>query len=108
MMIQKGHDALSFDDSRRTVARALCPLGYLVEPQAVLDFRAVDGNHEFSHGPHFRRKFVGAEFGNREGYSLIKRLRLDFNIMRDAVRVGKRDPAAIHWGIIACSSFVRS
>jgi hypothetical protein len=65
-MIQKGHDALPFDDSHRTVARALCPLGYLVEPQAVLDCRAVDGNHEFSHGPHFRRKFVGAEFRRRE------------------------------------------
>jgi hypothetical protein len=39
------------------------PLRDLPEPEAVLDGRAVDGNHEFRRGPHFRRKFVGAEFG---------------------------------------------
>jgi len=100
MVIQEGHDALPFDYSRRTIARALGPLGYLIEPQAVLDVRSVDGNHEFRHRPHFRRKFVGAEFCNREGYSLIKRFRLNFNIMRDAVGVGKRDPASVHGAII--------
>jgi hypothetical protein len=73
---------------------------YLIEPQAVLDGRSVDGNHEFRHRPHFRRKFVGAEFCNREGYSLIKRFRPNFNIMRDAVGVGRRDPASVHGAII--------
>lgn len=96
MVIQKGHDALPFDYSRGPVSCAFGPLCDLIEAKPVLNCWPVDGNHEFSHGPHFRRKFVGAGFCDREGYSLIKRFRLNFNIMRDAVGVGERDPAPVH------------
>lgn len=84
-MIEKAHDALPFDDARGTVAGALSPLHYLVKPQAMLDSRAVNGNHKFGHRPYFGCKLVGAEFGNRKRYSLVKGFRLNFNIMRDAV-----------------------
>jgi hypothetical protein len=74
----------------------------------MLDSRAVNGNHKFGHRPYFGGKFVGAEFGNRKRYSLVKGFRLNFNIMRDAVGIGKRDPAAVHGSIIALvSPFVR-
>jgi hypothetical protein len=107
-VIEKAHDALAFDDARGTVARALSPLRYLVKPHAMLDSRAVNGNHKFGHQPYFWGKFVGAEFGNRKRYSLVEGFRLHFNIMRDAVGIRKRDPAAIHGRIIAVvSSFVR-
>ena len=106
--VEKAHDALPFDDARGTVAGALSPLRYLVKPQAMLDSRAVNGNHKFGHRPYFGGKFVGAEFGNRKRYSLVKGFRLNFNIMRDAVGIGKRDPAAVHESIIALVSlFVR-
>jgi hypothetical protein len=100
-VIEKAHDALPFDDARGTVARALGPLRYLVKPQAMLDSRAVNGNHKFGHRSDFCGEFVGTEFGNRKRYSLVEGFRLNFNIMGDAVGIGKRDPAAVHGSIIA-------
>jgi uncharacterized protein YutE (UPF0331/DUF86 family) len=73
----------------------------------MLHSRAADGNHEFGHRPHLCRKFVGAEFSNGERDSLIKGLRLNFNIMRGAVAIDKRDRAPVHGCIIVCSPFVR-
>jgi len=72
LLIEKAHDALAIDDASGTFARASSPLRYLVKPQAVFDSRAVDGNHELGHRPHFRGEFVGAEFRNRERYSLVR------------------------------------
>jgi len=63
LVIEKAHDALPLDDASRTVARPLSPLHHLVKPQAMLDGRAVDGDHKFSHRPHLRGKLVGAECG---------------------------------------------
>ena len=100
VVIQKGHYALPVDYSRGPVSCTFGPLCDLIEAKSVLDCWRVDGNHEFSHGPHFRCKFVGAEFCNREGYGLIKRFRLNFNIMRDAISVGERDTAPVHRAIV--------
>jgi hypothetical protein len=76
-------------------------LRYLVKPQAMLDSRAVNGNHKFGHRSDFCGEFVGTEFGNRKRYSLVEGFRLNFNIMGDAVGIGKRDPASVHGSIIA-------
>jgi hypothetical protein len=100
LVIEKAHDALPFNDACRPVARPLSPLRHLVKSQAVLDGRAVDGNHKFGHWPYLGRKFVGAELGNCERYGLIEEFRLNFNIMRDAVGIGRRDRAPVHGAII--------
>jgi hypothetical protein len=83
-----------------TVARALSPLRYLVKPEAVLDSWPMDCDYELRHRPNLCGNLVGSEFGNRERYSFVKGFRLNFNIMRDAVGIGKRDPAPVHGAII--------
>jgi hypothetical protein len=62
VLIQKAHDALPLDNSSRAVARALAPLGYLIQSNAMLNSRTVYCDYEFRHRADVFGQLVLAEF----------------------------------------------
>jgi hypothetical protein len=100
MLIKQALDALPLYDTRRAVARSFSPSSHLVKAKTVLDGGPVDGNDEFRHWSDFRSQFIGTELGDCERDGPIERFRLYFNVMRDSIGVGKRDPAGVHGAII--------
>jgi hypothetical protein len=65
LLIEKAHDSLPFDDSRRTVARALSPLGYLIKPKSVFHSWPMNGDDELGHWPNLGRQLISPEFRDR-------------------------------------------
>ena len=86
---------------RAFLRRALRPFLDLIEPDAMLYRRLLDGDRELDHRAGLRDHGVIPEFGHGEGYRFIERFGLKMGRVSDRVSVGKGDAAAgEHSGII--------